>query len=145
MPIDKLKNKFFIGSWVNDVKQYFTKINEIIDHLNSTTPVTTKECVIFLEQQTGTSDPIYTIISNTLDVTPVITRDDVGTYWVTAAGCFTNQKTICSADNKTASNFGKFIIQRATDDIVSFVTYDSTETEADNEILFNWIKITVYP
>ncbi len=145
MSISKLKTKFADGAWIKNVKEFFSKINEIIDHLNSTTPVTTKECVIFLEQQTGLTDPIYTIISNTLDVTPVITRDDVGTYWVTAVGCFTNQKTICSADNKTGSTFGKIIIQRATDDIVTFVTYDSNETEADDAILFNWIKITVYP
>lgn len=35
MSIDKLKTKFFTGSFVNDVKHYFAKINEIIDHLNS--------------------------------------------------------------------------------------------------------------
>ena len=34
MSIDKLKSKFFNGSFINDVKHYFSKINEIIDYLN---------------------------------------------------------------------------------------------------------------
>jgi len=145
MHIKKLVSPRTKGINVSNERVEADKINEIIDNLNTANSVIPKECVIFLEQQTGTSDPIYTIISNTLDVTPVITRDDVGIYFVTAIGCFPNQKTICSADNRTASDFGKIIIQRGTDDIVSFVTYDETETESDDEILFNWIKIIVYP
>lgn len=145
MSIKKLVSPKTKGINVSNERVESLKINEIIDYLNNQSGLIPKECVIFLEQQTGLNDPEYTIISNTLDVTPVITRDDVGIYWVTAAGCFTNKKTICSADNRTASDFGKIIIQRATDDVVSFVTYDNTETATDDGILFNWIKITVYP
>lgn len=35
MAIDKLKNKFFAGSFITDVKHYFSKINEIIDWINN--------------------------------------------------------------------------------------------------------------
>ena len=31
MSIDKLKTKFITGAFINDVKHYFSKINEIID------------------------------------------------------------------------------------------------------------------
>lgn len=40
MSIDKLKTKFITGAFINDVKHYFPKINEIIDYLNSN-PITT--------------------------------------------------------------------------------------------------------
>ena len=35
MAIDKLKSRFFTGAWLTDVKQYFSKINEIIDWINN--------------------------------------------------------------------------------------------------------------
>ena len=34
MSLTKLKNRFANGAWLNNVKEYFTKINEIIDYLN---------------------------------------------------------------------------------------------------------------
>ena len=34
MSLTKLKTKFANGAWLNNVKEYFTKINEIIDYLN---------------------------------------------------------------------------------------------------------------
>lgn len=145
MSIAKLKTKFADGAWIKNVKDFFSKTNEIIDHLNSTTPVTTKECVILLESQSGLNDPTYTILSNTLDETPVITRDDVGTYFVTAVGCFPENKTICMPDNKSADTFGKIAMTRASNDLVTFVTYNNAGAEADDMLLNNWIKITIYP
>ena len=35
MSLTKLKTKFANGAWLNNVKEYFTKINEIVDYLNS--------------------------------------------------------------------------------------------------------------
>lgn len=145
MSISKLKTKFADGAWIKNVKEFFSKINEIIDHLNSTTPVTTKECTILLESQNGTSNPVYTILSNTLDETPVITRDDVGTFFVTAAGCFPEYKTICIPDNQSADTFGKITMTRASNDLVTFITFNELDAASDNMMLNNWIKITVYP
>lgn len=145
MSIAKLKNKYADGAWVKNVKDFFTKINEIIDHLNSTTPVTTKECTIFLESQNGTSNPVYTILSNTLDETPVITRDDVGIYFVTAVGCFTEFKTICSCDNQSGDTFGKITMTRASNDLVTVITNSAADAASDDMMLNNWIRITVYP
>lgn len=57
MAIDKLKTKFFTGSFVADVKHYFPKINEIIDELNNTTPVATDlESVLAVGNTTGIYD-----------------------------------------------------------------------------------------
>lgn len=145
MSIAKLKNKYADGAWVKNVKDFFTKINEIIDHLNSTTPVTTKECTIFLESQNGTSNPVYTILSNTLDETPVITRDDVGIYFVTAVGCFTEFKTICSCDNQSGDTFGKITMTRVSNDLVTVITNSAADAASDDMMLNNWIRITVYP
>jgi hypothetical protein len=44
--------------------------------------------------QTGTSDPVVTVIENTLGGTVVWTRVDVGTYLVTLAAAFTTKTQI---------------------------------------------------
>ena len=66
-------------------------------------------------------------------------------FFITSVGSFTENKTICECDNKSADTFGKIIIQRATDDLVTIVTYNNTNTISDSMIFNNWIKITVYP
>lgn len=96
--------------------------------------------------QGGVSDPtIDSVIANTTGVTPVITRDDVGNYFITSAGLFTAGKTVCSCENKSADTFGKITIQRATDDIVTFQTYTELEVQTDGILLNNWIRIEIYP
>lgn len=95
--------------------------------------------------QSGTSNPTVTVVVNTLGVTPSITRDDVGIYFVTATGKFTADKTICEVDHYLGDTFGKLTLQRSDSDICTLQAYDSTETPSDDLLLNNWIKITVYP
>lgn len=39
MKIEKLKTRFFNGSWINNIKEFFSKINEIIDKVNDVEPI----------------------------------------------------------------------------------------------------------
>lgn len=82
MPIDKLKNKFFIGSWINDVKQYFTKINEIIDNINDNParPYTTYTALL---TQEATDAPTNIVLENTTGATGVWSYVGVGEYLLT--------------------------------------------------------------
>lgn len=67
MSIDKLKNKFFTGSFVADVKHYFSKINEIIDSLNN---IGSYKVYTVILNQSGTGSPTVTILNNSIgDVT----------------------------------------------------------------------------
>lgn len=100
---------------------------------------------IALLTQSGTSDPTVTVVLNTLGSTPAITRDDVGSYFITAAGKFTTDKTICEIDYFLHDPFGKLTINRATSDICVVKSYDSSDTASDDMLLNNWVKITVYP
>lgn len=100
---------------------------------------------IALLTQSGTSDPTVTVVLNTLGSTPAITRDDVGSYFITATGKFTTDKTICEIDHFLDDTFGKLTINRATSDICVVKSYDSSDTASDDMLLNNWVKITVYP
>lgn len=100
---------------------------------------------IALLTQSVTNDPTVTVVLNTLGVTPSVTRDDVGNYWVTATGKFTADKTVCEIDYNSVDTFGKLNIQRADVNICTIQSYDNTDTLADSLLLNNWIKITVYP
>lgn len=68
MSIDKLKTKFITGTFINDVKHYFTKINEIIDWINNigSTTVPTYKVYTALLSQSGTNDPTVVVLNNTL-------------------------------------------------------------------------------
>ncbi len=95
MSIDKLKTKFITGAFINDVKHYFSKINEIIDWINnigSNSVVNYKEYTVILNQS-GTNAPIPIILTNTLGGTPIWTYDSTGYYICTLSDTFTVNKT----------------------------------------------------
>lgn len=92
MTIDKLKTKFFTGAWLTDVKHYFSKINEIIDYLNGTSGEGSYKSYIALLSQTGTSDPIVTILENNIG-NIIWTRSAVGQYDATLINSFPDGKT----------------------------------------------------
>ena len=120
-------------------------IQDVIDScLNSIDDVFRKEYIALLTQS-GLTDPTVTIIRNTLGVTPTVTRDDVGNYFITAVGEFTEDKTICEIDHYLSDTFGKATIQRGSADICEVSSYNSSEVQADDLLLNNWVKITVYP
>ncbi len=91
MAIAKLKSVFSTGAWINNVKSFFTKINEIIDHLNgngATGSGSYKKYVASLNQS-GTNAPVPTILENTLG-NLAWSYDSVGYYLATLTGAFVN-------------------------------------------------------
>lgn len=50
-------------------------------------------------EQSGTSDPLVTVLQNTLNGTVVWTRDSEGVYLGTLAGAFDPKKTLIQASN----------------------------------------------
>lgn len=120
-------------------------IQDIIDSgLNSIDDVFGKEYIASLTQS-GLTDPTVIVIRNTLGVTPAVTRDDVGNYFITAVGEFTEDKTICEIDHYLGDTFGKTTIQRGNADVCVVCSYNSSDVQADDLLLNNWVKITVYP
>lgn len=96
--------------------------------------------------QTGLFDPsIDSTVSNTTGVTPAVTRDDIGNFWVSSVGLFPEGKTVCSADNRSADKLGKITIRRASDDVVTFQSYNAAGVQVDDMLLNNWIRIEIYP
>lgn len=94
MSIDKLKTKFFTGSFVADVKHYFSKINEIIDYLNGNGLVGSGSYKVYnaLLNQVGTNAPTAIVLSNTLGAI-TYTRDSNGFYYIYSQGLFLETKT----------------------------------------------------
>lgn len=103
MAIAKLKTVFSTGAWINNVKAFFTKINEIIDYLNgngATGSGSYKKYVATLEQ-TGTNPPVATVLENTLDGNITWTYDSVGWYYGTLTGAFpTASKVVVIVGNQ---------------------------------------------
>lgn len=143
MSIKKLKSPSTKGINVSNERVESEKINEIIDYLNANSENEPKKFIAFLTQ-TGLNDPQVTIVLNTFDSTPVITRDDVGTYFVTLAGVFTENKTILNPENHSADTFGKIIMERASEDLVTITSYDELGAAVDDMLFGNWIQIEVY-
>lgn len=97
MSIDKLKTKFTTGAWLPDMKQFFTKTNEIIEHINDNPVVPYNpgyKIYKALLTQTGTNAPVATILENTLGAVPVWSYSDVGLYLLTLSGAWTTDKTV---------------------------------------------------
>lgn len=79
MSIDKLKTKFITGAFINDVKHYFSKINEIIDWINNIGTPSYKVYTALLTQS-GTDAPVAIVLQNTLGSSILWTYDAVGNY-----------------------------------------------------------------
>lgn len=94
MAIEKLKTKFVTGAFINDVKHFFKKINEIIDWINNigSTAVPNYKIYKVLVSQTGTGNPTVTVLENTLG-TVTWTRSSAGNYYITSNDLFTDGKT----------------------------------------------------
>jgi hypothetical protein len=94
MSIDKLKTVYSTGAFINNVKVFFKKINEIIDYLNGN-PIPTANYKIYraLLTQTGTSAPVANVLENTLG-NIVWSRESAGNYYGTLNNAFPIDKTI---------------------------------------------------
>jgi hypothetical protein len=100
-------------------------------------------CKGFLSQ-TGTSDPVFTSIINTLD--GVWARTAVGTYTLTKTGAFVQNKTIPEEDIYTDQNGNLFKINRTNENIMTLLTYASSDTTtlADSVLSGRFINIEIY-
>jgi hypothetical protein len=82
-------------------------------------------------------------LENTLGGTVVWTRDDVGVYFGTLAGVFTENKTFFLATIEANSIPGFITAIRSDGDAVAVVSYDEGGAAQDGQIFF--LEIRVYP
>ena len=93
MCLDKLKNKYVTGAWISDVKHYFNKINQIIDHINGVEGCGTYKVISGFLTQTGVEAPTATIVANNTDFTPTFSYTSAGIYNMISSEKFTTGKT----------------------------------------------------
>lgn len=91
MKIDKLKNSFVTGAWLTDVKQYFSKINEIVEKVNN---IETPKYKVYsaLLNQTGEDPPVATVLENTIG-NIWFTYNYKGNYTISCDNLFIENKT----------------------------------------------------
>lgn len=82
-----------------------------------------------LLNQSGSNDPVATVLENTLGGTPVWTRSGTGTYICTLTGAFTLNKTFCSAMYGTVWGNGALSFNFGVNDdnsiVLSSFNYDA--------------------
>jgi len=94
--------------------------------------------------QSGTAAPVATVLENTLGGTVVWSRTaSAGVYQGTLSNAFINLKTYVMLANTAATN-SKSIAYRFSSNIVSVVTLDSSNTQADDKLIETSIEIRVY-
>ena len=147
MSIDKLKQKFSTGAFVSDVKHYFSKINEIIDSLNSLVASSTPNYKIFKGLITSPGDGSLTIteLENTFGVTisAVASLGD-GVWSITASSpIFIQNKTYYSLTNQYYDGSTFVSINYATDSTL-IVTSQTGGIGSDGIFLYTPIEIIVY-
>lgn len=99
MSLQKLKNVYFLGSLIKNIKGIYDKVNEIIDYLNGTSGEGSYKVYIALLTQTGTNAPVATVLKNTLG-NIVWSRFDQGSYIGTLNSAFTEDKTLVIIPNQ---------------------------------------------
>jgi hypothetical protein len=144
MSIAKLKTKFADGAWIKNVKDFFTKINEIIDNLNDN-PGRPYLVYTALLSQAGTDDPTVTILENTLGEEPSITYQSDGNYWITLVGKWTIDKTAVFTQQIGATIFGSLILDNDTIIITTESIYTGSPVASNGLLVNNLIEIRVYP
>lgn len=124
------------------------KIDEIITHLNTSSPVAYKKYVALLSQS-GTAAPTATVFENTLGGTLVWTRTAAGKYAGTLTGAFPTGKMVPIISFRSQDVEGEIVsvsLDRTSDDAVSlWAAPYNTKTPADDSILNLPIEIRVYP
>lgn len=105
-----------------------------------------KEYVALLTQS-GTSAPVVIVLKNTLDGTPVWTRQSMGNYDCTLSGAFPLDTTVLEVQQSVISLGATQIVnQEALNDaLVTVSTYASDgSTLADSLLYKTAVKIQVY-
>lgn len=100
---------------------------------------------VALLSQSGTLDPVMTVLQNTLGGTPVFTRESAGIYPITLAGAFT-AKTFTLVSGVVSPQDGVFCsIRRITNDTCYLYSVDVTGTSYDIGVDNVAVEIRVYP
>jgi hypothetical protein len=96
--------------------------------------------------QTGTSDPVATVLENTLDGVPIWTRDSIGIYVATLASAFTADKTWLSiTPNWTVGDSGGTPkVERGSSNDIQVVSYATDQSGIDGLFSNTPIEIRVY-
>ncbi len=94
--------------------------------------------------QSGTDNPVFASITNTLD--GAWARTGVGTYTLTKTGIFVENKTIPNDDVYTDQSGNLFKINRTSIDVMTLLTYAAADTAilADSVLSNRFINIEVY-
>ena len=107
--------------------------------------------------QSGTNAPVAIVLENTLGGTVVWTYSDVGTYFGTLVGAFTNNKTVgvggdvvhfhrINIYNSLTGNENRgFFIRKQDEDILELFTFSAADVTANDILAGNYIEILVYP
>ena len=102
-----------------------------------------KEYVAIINQS-GTSDPTATVISNELGGTVTLNYVDVGSYTATLTGAFTTNKTIVSITSGNSSASASLFGYSSDSDTIKFGSYDSLGNAKDGFITNSTFIIRVY-
>jgi len=106
---------------------------------------------VALLTQSGTSDPVATILENTLGGVPVWTRSTTGTYAIQLTGAFPVGKTVCTLVVHANDSTGRIVSEynyagAPNDDSRGFVVQNATtNSNSDGIAALSWIEIRVYP
>lgn len=145
MSIQKLATKFTTGAWILNVKEYFKKINEIIDYLNGTgsSGSGSYKKYIGIASQSGTDAPVVLVMENTLGATITWTYDNVGSYYGTASSAiFTTDKTWFIIGNQADLSTVTSIRNSTTQ--IQISTFSDVATQSNNMMFDTPIEIRVY-
>jgi|SRR6185369_17216024 len=94
--------------------------------------------------QTGTNDPVPTVLENTLGGSPALSRTGVGAYLITLSGAFPTAKTFCG--NFPTSVMFQVFYPIEDGNSIGINTFDSSGTVAvDGYLYITPIEILVYP
>ena len=102
-----------------------------------------KEYVAIINQS-STSDPTATVISNELGGTVTLNYIGVGSYTATLTGAFTTDKTIVSITSGNSSASASLFGYSSDSDTIKFGSYDYSGTEKDDLITNSTFIIRVY-
>lgn len=119
--IDKLKNRFVTGAFITDVKHYFSKINEIIDWIN-TPPYKVYTALL---TQVNADAPFATVLENTLG-TITYNYLGVGNYMISSDNLFTADKTVVFFGPLNVANTNGYAVayEQSNPGIITIVLYD---------------------
>ncbi len=111
MSIDKLKTVYSTGAFVNNVKTFFKKINEIIDHLNNNPTVDLGyTSYIATLNQSGTNAPVATnVLKNEFTESPTFYYDNTGLFRIASSdfGTLTDSKVFVNCGGANQNNSAK--------------------------------------